>query len=537
MSAENTKESFDNTTSILSAEPPVQAIADDNNAEYTRELTDANVLNGDFANSIFGSEAISTHFSRTSANGDVEDEEKVLDGALPDNKSVFSQKRLGFFSSGVSDIRRKVIFLFVRNWLIISTFMLMIFSIYWGAIYNRPSKYHNFKFMVVNEDLQQNNISPLIGQSVVDYSQSSAIKYYGTYEIYNTQNFTEKYRSLRHTTNDDGSFNVTKAIHILVHQQHTWGVVHIQPNTTFSLYSALTQSNSSFSFLQSVPINFFYETGRDFLSMSSIVVPIIEIFSSEFNPAYVTKTIMNPLINLLTSEEKSNLVSNASDLISNVPNISLYDFFPVTNSTLFAPMQVGMIYLIIITFFNFNFFSSVHQIIAPHLKISHFIIYRIVSAQFSYFILSLPMSLVSLAFQIDFTVTYGRAGFFIFWMTNYLTMSAVGGANENMAMLIFPVFPPLLGFWLLSWVVMNISTAFFTFVTMSNFYRFGYFFPLHNSYNIMSVILTNSYKGNLGRNYGILVAWVVVNIAFAPFCMKFFASRMAKNAAAEKSKN
>lgn len=501
MVAENTKESSEKSSCILSLEPLVQATVGVNSDEATRNVTDANDLNDDFANSIFGSDAISKHFSRNPANDNAEDEEKETSGVPTDSKSVSSQKRHGFFSSGFSDLRKKVIFLFIRNWLIISTFMLLIFSIYWGAIYDRQSNFHNFKFMVVNEDLQVGDIPPLIGESVVYYARSNETRYYGTYEIYNSQNFTEKFNSLKHTSNDDGSFNITKAIQILVHHQHTWGVVHVQPNTTYSLYSAFKQSNSSFSFLQATPVYFFYETGRDFLSMSSIVVPIIELFRINFTPTYVTKTITHPLINFLTSEEKSNLVSNASDLISNIPNISLYDFFPVANSVLLAPMQVGMIYLIIIAFFNFNFFASVHQIIVSHLKISHFIIYRLVSAQFSYLILSLPMSLVSLAFQIDFTVTYGRAGFFIFWMTNYLTMSAVGGANENMAMLIFPIFPPLLGFWLLWWVIMNISTAFFTFVTMSKFYRVGYLFPLHNSYNIMSVILTNSYRGDLGRNY------------------------------------
>jgi hypothetical protein len=40
--------------------------------------------------------------------------------------------------------------------------------------------------------------------------------------------------------------------------------------------------------------------------------------------------------------------------------------------------------------------------------------------------------LVSVAFLVDFTRKYGRVGFFIYWMANWVTMSGLGFVMETL---------------------------------------------------------------------------------------------------------
>jgi hypothetical protein len=105
--------------------------------------------------------------------------------------------------------------------------------------------------------------------------------------------------------------------------------------------------------------------------------------------------------------------------------------------------------------------------------------------------LSLFYSLISLAFQIPFssppssptevanpTTAYGHASFVVYWMINYLGMIALGLACENVAQIIGQ---PWTAFWLIFWVITNVSTSFYSITLAPGFYSWGYAWPLRNS--------------------------------------------------------
>jgi len=113
----------------------------------------------------------------------------------------------------------------------------------------------------------------------------------------------------------------------------------------------------------------------------------------------------------------------------------------------------------------------------PPLKFPQLILWRWTATVTAYFFLSLAYSLISLAFQINFSggnpttsVTsptlieygnpdaYGKRTFVIYWMLNYMGMLALGLACENVAMF---VGQPWTGLWLIFWVITNVSTAFY----------------------------------------------------------------------------
>lgn len=168
-----------------------------------------------------------------------------------------------------------------------------------------------------------------------------------------------------------------------------------------------------------------------------------------------------------------------------------------------------LIDLVITSSFTTAFYMPVHQLFSgassghPPLKKSQWVVYRWVSSITAYFLLSLAYSLVSLAFLIPFSLPsfshtspppegsghflgiplqsatrYGKSSFVVFWMLNWVGMTALGLTSENVAMV---VGMPWRFFWLPFWVISNVCTSFYSLTLAPGFYAWGYAWPLHNS--------------------------------------------------------
>ena len=131
----------------------------------------------------------------------------------------------------------------------------------------------------------------------------------------------------------------------------------------------------------------------------------------------------------------------------------------------------------------------------PPLIYWHEIAWRWLATITAYLILSLAYSLISLAFQIPFSNSaapstdvannanaYGKASFVVFWMLNWVGMTALGMACENVSMVIGQ---PWTAMWLIFWVISNVSTSFYEIALEPRFYYWGYAWPLRNSKSIV----------------------------------------------------
>jgi hypothetical protein len=159
------------------------------------------------------------------------------------------------------------------------------------------------------------------------------------------------------------------------------------------------------------------------------------------------------------------------------------------------------------SFFSFSFYLPIHMKYLkpeghPPLKFHQLILWRWVATITAYFFLSFAYSLISLAFQINFShtnpvtsqtavteiehgnpIAYGRGTFLVYWMLNYWGMIALGLACENVAMF---VGQPWTGLWLIFWVITNVSTSFYEISIEPHFYYWGYAFPLHQGKLILT---------------------------------------------------
>ena len=174
----------------------------------------------------------------------------------------------------------------------------------------------------------------------------------------------------------------------------------------------------------------------------------------------------------------------------------------------------------------------------PPLKFYQLVIWRWVATMSAYFMLSFAYSLISLAFQINFSdsnpntsdtavvVTtdgynnlpaYGKGTFPVYWMLNFFGMIALGLACENVAMI---VGQPWTGLWLIFWVITNVSTSFYSLEIEPAFYAWGHAWPLHYVVEGSRQILFDLHS-RIGLDFGVLIAWGAVNTIVFPFACYF----------------
>ena len=275
-----------------------------------------------------------------------------------------------------------------------------------------------------------------------------------------------------------------------VYDFKAWAAIIINANATALLEAAVREGNSSYDPLGACQI--IYNSARDQTTASSFILPamtvIQKIVVSNFGKEWIAKILAT------TAPDDLNLAT-APQAISPGIEFTMYDLRPFGPPVATPAVSIGLLYLIILSFFSFTFFLPIHMIYLsprghPPLHFSHLIVWRYFATVASYFLLSCVYSLVSLAFLMPMNNpkgshvwpetnpnAHGRGTFPVYWMVNWIGMTALGLASENMAMLLGT---PWTALWLIFWVISNVSVGFYALPLESPFYRWGYAWPIHN---------------------------------------------------------
>ncbi|KAK9245678.1 hypothetical protein V1506DRAFT_233307 [Lipomyces tetrasporus] len=474
-------------------------------SESTQSHHHENVFSDAFSRSIVHDEVASPYFEEPRADSTSATVEIAHDSVAVDlEKSQAAIPKHGFFSSSIRKTRLHAFRTIATSILIMGILIMGILSIYWGSYFRREDYLSRVSLWIVNMD-------------------DSANAFVGTDFTSMATRFSEAAGSAQVEVRQASSFGYSyDAVYHDVVQQHTWGAFIVHPNATASLLSALENPSSALEYNGSQAIQFVYPQARE-VQLYSYLIPWISDLNVNITAAF-SENIMQ-MIAQSSNYSLSDIALISPHILSTPVAINNYNIRPFDNPIDTAVMQVGLIYLIIISFFQFNFFQPVHMSLAPYLKRHHYILYRMTSTWVAYFFLSLFYSLISLAFQVDFTRAFGRAGFVIYWMINWLGMASVGGACENVALLAIATYPPLVGFWLIFIVISNVSVAFYAIPLEAGIYRYGYAFPIKNICDAVKTVLFDT-KNTMGLNIGVLVAWIAVNTLLLPFCIWFSAYRM-----------
>lgn len=288
-------------------------------------------------------------------------------------------------------------------------------------------------------------------------------------------------------------------VRLAVYKKEAWASIVINPNATALLYSAVQTGNYSYDPLGACQVT--YVEARDETTWHNYIQPLLDQFIIQATTTASRRWASVALQNASDPAVLANLRA-APQALSPAVGFSRYNLRPFYPYVAEPTVTIALIYLIIISFFSFSFYLPIHLKYLkpeghPPLCFWQLVIWRWCATVAAYFFLSLAYSLISLAFQINFSGggnpvsskvlstdvghgnpdAYGRGSFPVYWMLNFCGMAALGLACENVAMLIGQ---PWMGLWLIFWVITNVSTAFYNIDTEPGFYRWGYAWPLHH---------------------------------------------------------
>ncbi|KAH7395166.1 hypothetical protein DE146DRAFT_678941 [Phaeosphaeria sp. MPI-PUGE-AT-0046c] len=407
-------------------------------------------------------------------------------------------------------------------------FILAVLSIYWGVFFQVENRLKHLLVYVVDMDgaapYDNTGNQPFVGQTITQLVE---------------QQLSSGKPTLGWSVRSGSEFNNDPLeVRQAVYNWDAWAAIIINPNASALLYQAVATGNTSYDPLGACQL--VYQDSRDSTNWYDFMLPMINPFMTQAQSQIGERWARMVLENASDASALANMqaVPQAINPAIGFSEFNLRPFYPHTS---IPAVSIGLIYLIIISFFSFSFYMPIHkQYLSPQghppLKFPQLIAWRWAATITAYLFLSLAYSFVSMAFQINFfgtnpitsetqvtmveygnPVSYGHGTFLVYWMINFFGMIALGLACENMAMV---VGQPWMGLFLIFWVITNVSTSFYDIEIAPSFYRWGYAWPLHSIVEGSRQILFGLHS-RIGLDFGILIAWGAVNTAFFPFCCFF----------------
>jgi len=423
------------------------------------------------------------------------------------------QQPVGFFHSSLNHVRLVVFRKWALTVLILCTFIMSVLSLYWAVLFNVEQNLNSLIVFVVNFETDAN---ALVGPMVTEMTEAIV-------EVNATPHLG--YITVPPSAYNNDALQVREA----VYSNQAWAAIVINSNATTLLRQAVEQGNSSYDPMGAMQL--IYQDSRDQDTYYDYILPMISSLQTEISSSFGETWARTILAN--TSITRSNLQA-APQAVNPAIGFSTFNLRPFYPYVAVPAVTVGLIYLIIIAFFSFAFFMPIHMKFMqpeghPPLKFNHLIVWRWASTIVAYFLMSLVYSFVSLAFQIPFSNPpashlevaqankYGKGSFPVYWMINFVGMTALGLACENVAMVIGQ---PWTSFWLIFWVISNVSTSFYAIETSPGFFRWGYAWPLHNIVEASRTVIFDLHS-RIGLNFGVLFTWAGIGTILFPFCCYF----------------
>jgi hypothetical protein len=428
-------------------------------------------------------------------------------------------KPVGFWDSSLNDVRKTIFRKWATTTLFLCTFILAVLSLYWGVLYGVQDKLSRLTVAVVSFDGHgyPADTATVVGDAVTSAAEQQAAMTSGVlgYRVESPSKY-----------NDD-----PMAVRQAVYDEHAWAAIIVNANASYLLQQAVAEGNADYDPMGAMQI--VYVQARDEQNYNNYVIPQLNQFlinvQARFGQQWIAQVLSDNSLGAAT-------YSNAPQALNPAIGASTFNLRPFSLPQATPAVSIGLIYLIIISFFTFSFFLPIHQQFLipkghPPLHFYQLIIWRLFATFLAYFFLSLAYSLVSLAFQIPFSNTaphpdtsvvntpdaFGRGTFVVYWMLNLLGMYALGLASENVTMVIGQ---PWTALWLIFWVITNVAASFYSITLAPDFFQYGYAWPLHHVVEASRTIIFDTHS-RLGLNFGVLAAWAAVNTAFFVPCALF----------------
>ncbi|KAL5507147.1 hypothetical protein ACEPAH_6603 [Sanghuangporus vaninii] len=407
------------------------------------------------------------------------------DGSQPPTSPPF-QARFWSKDPVTSGLRKKYIFMMSMVTLLLILCIFGILSIYWASLYKVPDYAHKLECWIIDFD------GGAIGQTVIQVFQNNTGQPQQlTWKVVDASQFPNFPQDVEHAVVND----------------RTWAAISINPGASDNLNDAINNADNTYN--GSLAVTAYVNEGRNSNGYSSLIHP--QIISVMADAVQVFALQNSQQVSANSNVDVNTLLSQAPSVLTSPMSYTLDNLRPFDVPVAVAVQLVGLIYVLIIAFIvcMMNYQARVAITgLNRHLRLISLLRMRVIVPFVLYFFVSLFFALLSLAFQAPFDRFYGNWGFVIYWMMNWAGMLSLGLALEAMITILTPAFIP---FFLILWIISNVSVASVPIEVLPGIFKYGYATPFFNISQTVRTILFGT-KNQLGLNFGVQFAWIFISI-------------------------
>lgn len=382
----------------------------------------------------------------------------------------------------------------------------IVLPLYWGANWKNPSEIHNLNGIIVDFD------GGPVGAAIVQAFQQA------TGPPTQLSWYTQPASDFPNGPSDVGQ---------LVLNRDSWFAVSINPGASANLANAIATADPTYN--GSLAVTGYGEEARSEEVYDFWILPNAEQILVQACQTFAIHNAKSLAAN--TSISLINLLATAPTVVTQPLFYTIDNLRPFDVPVAIAVDFVGMIYLLILSFIATMLNYGLRQPFQAKLNLRSTILMRLAGPAAAYFFISWFFALVSLAYKVPFDRNFGHVGFFIYWCLGYCGMLSLGLAVEAVITVLTPQF---IAFFLILWIIVNVSVSLLAIETMPSFYRYGYAAPFYNISNGVRTIVFRT-KNQLGQNFGVLFAWIAISLITIPLLTAFYRRREVRAARKAKS--
>ncbi|WVQ98009.1 hypothetical protein IAU59_005129 [Kwoniella sp. CBS 9459] len=402
-------------------------------------------------------------------------------GMLPEGEKKKMEKfKYGFFSPEMKMFRNLAFKILGGTVFITIIVMWLCLPVYWGSLW-KANKYTD-KLTVRVIDRDGGEIGQTVSQGLL---QQTNLRYFAT---------------------SPSEFPDELAIEKDVVNEGVWATVVINTGASNNLVTA--RQNGDATYDASSAIGVYYAQARLETATNTYLMPYIQAELSAILGQLNAMSVSSYLQDNVNNATALNLLAQAPTTLSQPVWYTIHNLRPYDQPVATAITLVGLIYMLIFAFVITMSNNAVREIIAPFMTTGHYIAYRLVAPMCLYAIISFFFAMINLPFKIHFGTHFTYAGgFFLWWFTLFLGMSALGLSTEFMITVLGPRF---VSFFLFPLIISNVSVVTLPHELQPWIFRYGVAMPFYNCSRVIRTIIFDT-KNDIGRNIGVLIAWVVVS--------------------------
>lgn len=256
---------------------------------------------------------------------------------------------VGFWDPSLRHVRLEA----MRKWTLTTTilmaFILGVLSIYWGALFGVEQNLHKLNVYVVDFDgraapYNTSGVQPVVGPAIVKLARQMIASFEP---------------NLGYEVMEPGVFGYDPMqVRQAVYNWDAWASIVVNPNATAMLESAIRNRNTSYDPLGACQL--IYIASRDDTNWYDFMSPLITAFMTEATSMVGeqwTQQVLQDASNNATILRNAASVPQALSPAIGFSQYNLRPFYPYQS---IPAVSIGLIYLIIVSFFSFSFYLPIH---------------------------------------------------------------------------------------------------------------------------------------------------------------------------------